>query len=126
MCRTARSWRSIRADILLFRDGAVRANAGTTAGVGHRSANDVAAVTPLAFGLYWKRATTQGAAAAMFLGLATWLGLEFAAPEAVLPPQFAGLIAAVCGMIAGSLLPQWYAGTAHAGRRAGFAHHAKS
>ena len=63
----------------------------------------VAAFTPLAFGLYWKRATTQGAAAAMFLGLATWLSLELGAPEGLLPPQFAGLIAAICGMVAGSL-----------------------
>jgi hypothetical protein len=44
----------------------------------------------------------------------------------MLPPQFAGLIAAVCGMIGGSLLPQWYAGSAHAGRRAAFATSAKS
>jgi Na+/proline symporter len=86
----------------------------------------VAAFTPLAFGLYWKRATTQGAAAAMSLGLATWLALEFGAPEGILPPQFAGLLAAVFGMISGSLLPQWYAGSAHSGRRAAFATSAKS
>ena len=69
----------------------------------------VAAFAPLAFGLYWKRATTQGAAAAMLFGLVTWLTLEFVAPEGYLPPQFAGLLAAIGGMIAGSLLPQWYA-----------------
>ena len=73
----------------------------------------VAAFTPLAFGLYWKRATTQGATAAMGLGLATWLTLEFVAPEGFLPPQFAGLLAAICGMLAGSLLPQWYASAGH-------------
>jgi solute:Na+ symporter, SSS family len=68
----------------------------------------VAAFTPLAFGLYWKSATTQGAAAAMTLGLVTWLSLEMVAPEGFFPPQFAGLLAAIAGMIAGSLLPQWY------------------
>ena len=68
----------------------------------------VAAFTPLAFGLYWKRATTQGAAAAMILALGTWLSLEFLAPEGFLPPQFAGFFAAIFGMIVGSLLPQRY------------------
>jgi Na+/proline symporter len=68
----------------------------------------VAAFTPLAFGLYWKRATTQGAAAAIVLGLSTWIALEVFNPEAYLPPQFAGLLAAISGMIAGSLLPQRY------------------
>jgi solute:Na+ symporter, SSS family len=68
-----------------------------------------AAFTPLAFGLYWKRATTQGAALAMLAGLATWLTLEFVNPEGFLPPQFAGLLASIGGMLVGSLLPQWYA-----------------
>jgi SSS family solute:Na+ symporter len=85
----------------------------------------VAAFTPLAFGLYWKRATTQGAAAAMVLGLGTWLSLEFLAPEGFLPPQFAGFFAAIFGMIAGSLLPQGY-GTAVERAPRGFAPPAKS
>jgi Na+/proline symporter len=68
----------------------------------------VAAFTPLAFGLYWKRATTQGAAAAIVLGLFTWLMLEAFNPEGYLPPQFAGLLLAISGMIIGSLLPQRY------------------
>lgn len=67
-----------------------------------------AAFTPLAFGLYWKRATTQGAAAAMTAGLVTWLTLEAVHPEGLLPPQFAGLLASIAGMILGSLLPQRY------------------
>ena len=68
----------------------------------------VAAFTPLAFGLYWKRATTQGAAAAMVLGLSIWILLEIVTPTGFFPPQFAGLFAAIFGMLAGSLLPQWY------------------
>ncbi|MBI3043275.1 MAG: sodium:solute symporter family protein [Betaproteobacteria bacterium] len=67
-----------------------------------------AAFTPLVFGLYWKRATTQGAAAAIAAGLGTWLTLELAAPDALVPPQFAGLLASLAGMLAGSLAPQWY------------------
>ena len=68
----------------------------------------VAAFTPLAFGLYWKRATTQGAAAAILLGLITWVSLEVFNPDGFFPPQFAGVLMAFCGMISGSLLPQWY------------------
>jgi Na+/proline symporter len=67
-----------------------------------------AAFTPLAFGLYWKKATSQGAAFAMTAGLGTWILLELAAPDAAVPPQLAGLLASIAGMIAGSLLPQWY------------------
>jgi Na+/proline symporter len=67
-----------------------------------------AAVTPLAFGLYWKKATTQGAVAAMMGGLGTWIALEMVAPDALLPPQFAGLLVSVTGMVLGSLLPQWH------------------
>jgi Na+/proline symporter len=67
-----------------------------------------AAVTPLAFGLYWRRATTQGAALAMAAGLITWLTLEFVSPQGFFPPQFAGFLASIGAMIAGSLLPQYY------------------
>lgn len=68
-----------------------------------------AAFTPLVFGLYWKRATTQGAALALAMGLSFWIGSEIFNPEGFFPPQFAGLIAAICGMIVGSLAPQIYA-----------------
>jgi len=64
----------------------------------------VLAFTPLAAGLYWKRATTFGAYWAMGLGLATWLPMEFLAPEAAIPPQFAGFLMSIIGMVAGSLL----------------------
>ena len=42
----------------------------------------VGAFVPLVFGLYWKRATTQGALAAVALGLGVWL-LFVASPPAV-------------------------------------------
>jgi solute:Na+ symporter, SSS family len=68
----------------------------------------VGAFVPLVFGLYWKRATTQGAIASIVLGIAFWL-LFLAVPSwgEVFPQQLAGLIAALVGMLAGSLLPQW-------------------
>lgn len=68
----------------------------------------VGAFVPLVFGLYWKRATTQGAMAAVVLGLGVWL-LFVAVPalSAEFPQQLAGLLAALFGMFAGSLAPQW-------------------
>jgi Na+/proline symporter len=75
-----------------------------------------AAFTPLVFGLYWRRATTQGAAAAIVAGLATWITLELTAPDALFPPQLSGLLASVAGMVIGSLLPQWY-GQARGGEK---------
>ena len=65
----------------------------------------VAAFVPLAAGVYWRRATTQGAYLAMILGVATWLGLAYAAPEGFWPPQFAGLLMSIFGMVVGSLAP---------------------
>ena len=68
----------------------------------------VAAFVPLVMGLYWRRATTQGAVVSIALGLIVWiihfpqistLGEQF-------PGQLAGLIAAFIGMIIGSLAPQ--------------------
>jgi len=74
----------------------------------------VAAFTPLAFGLYWKRATNQGAVFALAGGLITWVALEIYNPNGFVPAQFAGLLAAISGMIVGSLLPQRIVGhTAH-------------
>ena len=68
----------------------------------------VAAFVPLAAGIYWKRATTQGALAASIAGLVVWIGMEISAPDAAVPPQLAGLLASVLGMVSGSLAPQLY------------------
>ena len=80
------------------------------------------AFVPLFFGAFWKRATTQGALAAIFGGLSSWLivealvgstgsGGDYAYALAnigqLVPPQLIGLAVAMAGMIAGSLLPQW-------------------
>ncbi len=80
------------------------------------------AFVPLIFGMLWKRATNQGALAAIFGGLLSWLLVEVlvATPhsqsvdyayaligEEGVPPQLVGLCVSVLGMVAGSLLPQW-------------------
>lgn len=62
------------------------------------------AFVPLVAGLYWKRASNLGAGLSIVLGLGVWIAMEFIAPEAALPPQFAGFIASALGMLAGSLL----------------------
>ena len=66
----------------------------------------VGAFVPLTFGLYWKRATTQGAIFALVLGLMTW-GLFLATPAGEeFPAQLAGVLASLTGMVLGSLGPQ--------------------
>ncbi len=74
----------------------------------------VGAFVPLVFGLYWKRATTQGALFSIVLGLLTW-GLFLATPAGEeFPAQLAGVLAALTGMLVGSLGPQAIANR-HAG-----------
>jgi solute:Na+ symporter, SSS family len=66
----------------------------------------VGAFIPLVFGLYWQRATTQGAIFSILLGLLTW-GLFLATPAGQeFPAQLAGILAALAGMLVGSLGPQ--------------------
>jgi SSS family solute:Na+ symporter len=66
----------------------------------------VGAFVPLACGIYWKRATTQGALLSALVGMAAWIIAEKFYAEAVMPPQFTGLIASALGMVVGSLAPQ--------------------
>jgi Na+/proline symporter len=66
----------------------------------------VGAFIPLVCGLYWKKATTQGAIYSITLGLAAWLTFMLTPLGEQFPQQFAGLIGAIVGMVAGSLLPQ--------------------
>ena len=65
----------------------------------------VVAFIPLFAGLYWKRASTQGALFAVVSGFLTWVLLEIIGPDTVWPAQLVGLIAAAAGMVLGSLLP---------------------
>jgi solute:Na+ symporter, SSS family len=80
------------------------------------------AFVPLVGGILWKRATTQGALAAIFGGLLSWILIEvlisgggesrdiyayaMVGKEGI-PPQMIGLAVSAIGMVAGSLLPQW-------------------
>jgi len=67
----------------------------------------VGAFVPLVFGLYWKRANTQGALSAVVLGIGTWvLFMSVPALGEAFPQQLAGVLAAAFGMVAGSLAPQ--------------------
>ncbi len=66
----------------------------------------VGAFVPLLAGLFWSRATTQGAVFSIVLGLLAW-GLFLATPAGeVFPAQLAGVMAAGLGMLVGSLGPQ--------------------
>ena len=70
----------------------------------------VGAFVPLIAGLYWKRATTQGGILSIALGLGVYLIFMFTpALHEAFPQQLAGLLAAVIGMVVGSLMPQWVA-----------------
>lgn len=92
----------------------------------------VMAFVPLAFGVFWKKASTQGAIFSCVAGLTGWLLAEWFCgtyglteegdlPElwkfvnenqllwsfAVVPPQLYGLAASVIGMLVGGMAPQW-------------------
>ena len=66
----------------------------------------VTAFVPLAFGIYWSKANSLGGLLAVVFGLTVWIGAEILAPEATLPPQLAGLLASVAGMLLGGLVPR--------------------
>ena len=66
----------------------------------------VGAFVPLVFGLYWKKASTQGAIFSVVGGIATWLLFTFSTLGEQFPAQLAGVLAATLGMLVGSLTPQ--------------------
>ena len=94
----------------------------------------VSAFVPLVCGLYWRRATRQGALMSIFFGLATWISLLLFGQEVALPAQLAGLAASATAMVVGSLMPQFllhephihdqlrHGHLAHASAAAGLAH----
>lgn len=68
----------------------------------------VGSFVPLAFGLYWPKATTQGAICSILMGVGVWLTLTVVSAWGELfPSQLAGLLAGMLGMVLGSLLPQY-------------------
>jgi len=66
----------------------------------------VAAFVPLAFGVYWKRANPVAGLLAVMGGLIVWILCEVVAPDAIIPPQLAGLLASLTGMLAGGFIPK--------------------
>jgi SSS family solute:Na+ symporter len=66
----------------------------------------VGAFVPLVAGLYWKRATTQGAVFSIVLGVVTWIIFLATPAGEAFPAQLAGFVMAIVGMLVGSLGPQ--------------------
>jgi len=66
----------------------------------------VGAFIPLLFGLYWKKASTQGAIFSIVLGLTAWLFFLMTPAGEEFPAQLAGVLASLTGMLVGSLGPQ--------------------
>ena len=66
----------------------------------------VGAFIPLLFGLYWSKATTQGAILSIAFGFSTWLLLLMSPAGEEFPAQLAGVLASLAGMLVGSLAPQ--------------------
>lgn len=66
----------------------------------------VAAFVPLAFGVYWSRANSLGGLLSVVFGLTMWISCEILAPNAIMPPQLAGLCASIVGMLIGGLVPK--------------------
>jgi len=102
----------LRVVLLLFAVGATRYALTSNATMyqmvqGAYSVPLVGAFIPLVMGIYWSRATTQGAMASIFCGIVVWLScLYYFGDEAVVPPQLIGLVASFFGMLIGSLTPQ--------------------
>lgn len=71
----------------------------------------VTAFIPLLCGVYWSKATNQGALFAVIMGATTWItmliGPAFLEPLQAMTPQGVGVIASALGMIIGSLIPQY-------------------
>jgi Na+/proline symporter len=66
----------------------------------------VGAFVPLVCGIYWRRASTQGALVSSLVGLAVWAICERFFVESDIPPQMWGLFASAVGMVAASCAPQ--------------------
>jgi len=66
----------------------------------------VAALVPLAAGIFWQRANNAGAILSSLFGLVSWLIAAMTAADATVPPPLVGLAFSLFGMVLGSLLPR--------------------
>jgi solute:Na+ symporter, SSS family len=66
----------------------------------------VAALVPLAAGIFWKRANNTGAILSAVFGLVAWAIAALTAADATVPPPLVGLAFSVAGMLIGSVLPR--------------------
>ena len=65
----------------------------------------VGAFWPLVAGIYWKKATTQGAWTSIVLGAVAWTVLTVTPLGEVIPSVLGGFVVACFGMVVGSLVP---------------------
>src|SRR6266446_1150712 len=65
----------------------------------------VAALVPLAAGIFWKRANNTGAILSAVFGLVAWLIAAFIAADAAVPPTLVGLAFSILGMVLGAIVP---------------------
>jgi Na+/proline symporter len=66
----------------------------------------VAALVPLAAGIFWKRASNLGAILSALFGLLAWIIAAMLAEDATVPPALVGLGFSLFGMVMGSLVPR--------------------
>jgi Na+/proline symporter len=66
----------------------------------------VAALVPLAAGIFWKKANNAGAILSAVFGLVAWLVAAFTAADALVPPPLVGLGFSIAGMVLGSIVPR--------------------
>jgi Na+/proline symporter len=71
----------------------------------------VAALVPLAAGIFWKRANNTGAVLSASFGLVAWLIAAFTASDATVPPALVGLGFSLLGMVMGAFVPREQAAT---------------
>ena len=106
-----RFWLALRGILIFFAAGVLMFALNSTSTMYEMVQNAykvtlVGAFIPLVCGIYWHRATTQGALVSALGGLAVWVICERFFAEAVVPPQMWGLFAAMVGMLLGSFAPQ--------------------
>jgi SSS family transporter len=66
----------------------------------------VAALVPLAAGIFWKKANNAGAILSAVFGLVSWLIAAWTAADAIVPPTLVGLGFSIAGMALGSIVPR--------------------